>query len=112
MKIYGNESNEKLLEELRDRIKARRIAMSISQEELALESGVSLRTITNLEKGSNVSLSSLISVLRVLRIIENLDVLVPEDKINPFDLIKLDNGRKKVSKKKNNNSTWKWGDEK
>ena len=87
--------------------------MSITQKDLAKESGVSLGTIMNTENGDNVSLNNLISILRVIRVVDNLDSLIPQKKSNPMDILDLGHNRKRVSKSnKNNDSDWKWGDEK
>ena len=113
MKIYGMETNEIILKEIGSRLKSRRIALSITQSDLAKESGVSLGTIMNAENGDNVSLNNLISILRVIRVVENLDMLIPQKKSNPMDILDLGHNRKRVSKsKKSNDSDWKWGDEK
>ena len=112
MKIYGNESNDVIIKEIGTRIKERRIALEITQKELSVESGVSLRMINNVENGSNVSLDNLISILRVLRVAENLDLLIAESRINPFDVVELGRRRKRVYPKENQESSqWKWGDE-
>jgi len=112
MKIYGIETNEVILKEIGDRIKMRRINLSITQRDLALESGVSLRTIINAESGGNISMKNIISILRVLRIVENLDLLIPESKTNPIEIFELGHRRRRVSKSsKKGDSNWKWGDE-
>ena len=112
MKIYGNESNDVIINEIGKRIKERRIALGITQKELSVESGVSLRMINNVENGSNVSLDNLISILRVLRVAENLDLLIAESRVNPFDVVELGGRRKRVYHKEDKESSpWKWGDE-
>lgn len=112
MKIHGNESNDVIINEIGTRIKERRIALGVTQKELSVESGVSLRMINNVENGSNVSLDNLISILRVLRVAENLDLLIDESRVNPFDVVELGRRRKRVyPKEKQESSQWKWGDE-
>jgi transcriptional regulator with XRE-family HTH domain len=113
MKIFGNESNEIISKEIGQRIKSRRIEISMTQEELSLESGVSLRTIVNIENGKNVAFQNIISVLRAIKLSENLDLLVPKHVPNPFDLIELGHPRERASKKGLKKSpSWSWGDEK
>lgn len=113
MKIYGNETNEIILKEIGKRIKSRRVSLAITQEEMSQESGVSLRTIVNIEGGRNVSFNNLISVLRVTKVSENLNLLVPESKTDPFDIIELGHKRSRVSKREetDKDSNWIWGDE-
>ncbi len=107
------ENNNVLLNEIGLRIKAKRIAMNMTQADLALESGASLRTITKVESGSNISLIHLIAILRALRIAANLDLLIPETKTNPIEILDFGKKRQRASRKKGSNtSTWKWGDEK
>lgn len=113
MKINGRQSNEMILQELGDRIQKRRIAMAITQKEIAVESGISERTIINAEGGENISLKHLIGILRVLRITENLNLLIEENRTDPIEMMTLGHQRKRVSKSESKkNSPWKWGDEK
>lgn len=67
--------------------------MGLKQSDVAMESGVGLTTIGKIESGQPVSVALLISVLRTLGLLENLDLLVPETKISPMQMLKLQ-GRK------------------
>ena len=79
---------------------------------MASKSGVSLRTIGGFENGENISLNNLISILRVLRILQELNLFIPDVKTNPEDVLNLGHSRKRVSSvKTNRKSPWKWGDE-
>lgn len=73
--------------------------MGITQNELAKHSGLSLKTISNIERGKDVKFSMIISVLRSLNILENLDGLVPEAIVRPIDYLLLDKSRQRVRKK-------------
>jgi len=109
MIIQGFETNSEIIKEIGHRLKARRIALSISQKELATESGVSQRTISGFENGENISLDNLLSILRVLRLLQNVDLLFPEKKVNPFDVLNLGHSRKRVSSKRTDkDSSWQW----
>ena len=111
MRIHGFETNDIILKEIGGRIKSRRISLSMTQKKLALESGVSLRTIINLENGDSTSFNNLVSVLRAIKLIDNLELLIPEIKINPFDVLELGHKRKRVTKSTEiDKSTWKWGE--
>ncbi len=110
MKYRGTQSNQVILEELGNRIRDNRIAREISQNQLSEKTGVSVRTIQNVESGKSISLANLISILRVLRLVENLDLLIPEQKVNPYDMLNIGKRRQRVSKKIKKD-TWKWGDE-
>lgn len=109
MKIQGFETNSQIIDEIGKRIKARRIALNLTQSDLANESGVSLRTISGFENGDNISLDNLISILRVLRMLQEINGLFPEKKVNPFDVLELGHSKKRVYRKRvQNNPTWKW----
>lgn len=82
-------SNPAILAKLGARIKDARLRKSITQEELALSAGVSSLTVANIEKGKSVTLSMLLGVLRSLGLLENLENLIPEAKISPLQLKKL-----------------------
>lgn len=111
MKIHSVSINEVVLKEVGIRVKNRRISMGLTQKELAEEADVALKTISNLENGANVSLFNLVSVLRVLRLLDNINLLIPVTKFNPFDVLELGKKRERVRKsKKEEPSVWKWGD--
>ena len=76
MKINANaNANEKsILIELGHRIKQNRIALNITQAELAKRCGISLSTETRIESG----IDNYIKILKGLNVLENLDVLIPE----------------------------------
>ena len=57
MKIVFFSSTNEVLSEIGSRMKAARIAMSITQKEMAEMTNLSLRTISNLEAGKDVSFS-------------------------------------------------------
>ena len=78
MKITILSSNEQVLAELGARIRAARIDTPLTQAELAERAGLSPYTVANLERGHDVNLGSLLSVLRALDMLENADALVPE----------------------------------
>lgn len=82
-------SDPAIMVELGKRLKATRLRRNITQQELALRSGISLLSIQNLEKGQSVTLATLIKVLRMLQLIPNLDILVPESPVSPIELLKL-----------------------
>ena len=82
-------SNPAVLMRIGQRIKETRIRQCITQEELATVSGVSSLTVANIEKGKSVSLLLFISVLRSLGLLENLEQLVPEIRVSPIELKKL-----------------------
>ena len=81
-------SDTAILKRLGTRLKAYRIARGMKQQELAAESGVGVSTIAKIENGQSVALSLFVSVMRTLGLLENLDLLVPEQEPSPLELLK------------------------
>ena len=115
MKITFYSSTSEVLSELGSRIKAARIAMSATQKEMAELTNLSLRTISNLENGKDVSFSTVIDVLRALGQLQSLELMVPEQGLRPSEIMAMGKPRERVRKKKKDriktDSSWKWGDE-
>jgi transcriptional regulator with XRE-family HTH domain len=86
MDWYGI-ADAQVASELGKRIKATRLRKKLSQAEVAERAGISKFTIGQMENGKNTSLSSLIAVLRVLKLLENFDSLVPEIMVSPVELL-------------------------
>ena len=73
----------------------------MKQQELAAESGVGVSTIAKIENGQSVAFSLLVSILRTLGLLENLDLLVPEQKPSPLELLRTQGKQvKRVRSKK------------
>ena len=87
--MWKEMSDPAILERIGKRIKNTRIRQELTQEELAKLSGISVLTLINIEKGKSVSMVLFISVMRTLGLLENLELLVPEIKISPVVLKKL-----------------------
>jgi len=85
---WNSLSNTNVIQEIGARLKKQRINKKMTQQQLAEKAGVSLFTIAQIERGKSVSLSMLVAVLRVLRLLDNLDLLLPESKISPVALMK------------------------
>ena len=101
MKITFSSSNAEVMKETGRRIKSERIAKSMTQGEMAEATGLSLRTISNLEGGKDVSFSTLIEVLRALGRVQGLDVLLPEQTIRPSQIAELGKARERASRRRN-----------
>jgi transcriptional regulator with XRE-family HTH domain len=86
---WNSLSNSEIIIELSRRIKNHRIKKRLTQQELANRAGVSLFTVAQIEKGNSVSFSTLIAILRVLRLLENLEMLFPEIELSPIEMMKL-----------------------
>lgn len=114
VKIDYFSSTQEVLKEIGRRIKKTRIAMSVTQEEMAERTALSKRTISNLETGKDVSLSTLIDILRAENLLQNMDLITPDEGIRPSQIVALGKMRERVRNGKQpgtGKTEWKWGDE-
>jgi transcriptional regulator with XRE-family HTH domain len=82
-------SNTAIVQEIGKRIKAYRIEKRFTQQDLAIRAGVSLFTLTKIERGKPVSIIMLLAVLRGLRLLDNLELFLPEISISPIKMLEL-----------------------
>jgi Predicted transcriptional regulators len=86
MDWYGM-TDAAIVAELGKRIKETRAKKRFSQVEVANRSGLSVFTISQIETGKNTSLLSLVAVMRVLKLLENIEDLIPKQTISPVSLL-------------------------
>lgn len=115
MPIQYYSSTGEVLVELGRRLKAARIAASMTQKEMAERTRLSQRTISNLETGKDVSFSTVIEVLRELGQLRSLELMLPEQGPRPSQLVALGKPRERARRRKDEQAEaapgWKWGDE-
>lgn len=112
MKITGHESEWAILKELGKRIKEHRIALNMTQMELAKKCNISISTETRIENGDDSKMSNYIRIMEALGILENLDVLIPEAKPDYKAIFEERPARKRVrTGNKQTKSTWVWGED-
>ena len=85
-------TNTDLMRLLAKRIRAYRLAARISQQEMAVGSGVSKSTICRFEQGQNVNLTlgNFISLLRVVGQERRIEELLPELPVPPMALKQIE----------------------
>ncbi len=111
---YMESGNSRQIEQsLCKRLEALRLARNITQQQLADEAGVSLRTIGRMEKGLGVSLDTFLRVLIALRLQGNLDALLPDPQIRPMERIGRRGKERKRARPKvtENQAPWDWGED-
>lgn len=90
MKITHQLSDASVLQELGTRLAAVRLAQNLTQAQLAEQAGISKRTLERLEAGAVATqLSTLLRVLRVLGLHDQLQQLVPEPVLSPLQQLQL-----------------------
>ena len=103
MELYALTDNM-ILEKIGENIKRMRLEHNISQKELAGSAGVAISSIAALERGENVSLKTLIPLLRALNSLHMLSDFLKEPEVSPIEYAKqLDSQktRKRASVTKN-----------
>ena len=86
--INSGMSDRAILRELGKRLKRRRLDRNITQQELADRAGLSRPTVSDIERGNPASLLTLIPILRVLDLLEELNAFLPLPLPSPLQLAK------------------------
>ncbi len=115
MSFSEKNSDSVILEELGQRIAQHRLNRNLTQEALAKEAGMSLRTLVRIEQGYPAQTTNIVRLLRILKLLENLDLLIPEPPTSPLQQLKMQGKqRKRASSKSNSVETdepWSWDDD-
>jgi len=99
------------IEELGRRIKAYRVMMEKSQQELSDLTGVSKRSISRLEQGDSVQTDNLFKILLALGLGDHIELLVPDQTKRPSYYLGKTDSRPERVRKKTKKKNFKWGDE-
>ncbi|MEY4641052.1 MAG: hypothetical protein RLZZ227_1046 [Pseudomonadota bacterium] len=82
-------SDTSVLLELGQRLAQLRLNRNLTQQALAREAGISLRTLHRIESGEPSQTANLVRLLRALGLLDNLEALVPEAPASPMQQLKL-----------------------
>jgi len=109
---FHTASSEQIEAALCDRLEQIRLSRNITQQKLADEAGVSLRTIVRLVQGEGVSMDTFIRVLIALGIQDNLETLLPDPSVRPVERVGLGKERKRARPRPADEkpAQWAWGD--
>ena len=86
---WNSLSNMAIMQEIGKRLKEYRLKKRYTQQELAEQAGISVFSVAQIERGNAVSVSILLPVLRVLRLLDNLELLLPEMGPSPVEMLRL-----------------------
>ena len=100
---FENLTPNAIAKELGDRIKTARLNANLTQKALANKAGVSLKAVTNGEKGKS-TLESMIAILIALELTEQLNLFIPKQEISPVQLMELKGKERKRATSSNKNS--------
>ena len=84
MDFVSLNTDERILSELGNRLARYRLNRDLTQAALAERAGVSLPTITRLEAGHSVQLTTWVRILRALDLLERLDAMLPRPPQSPL----------------------------
>jgi transcriptional regulator with XRE-family HTH domain len=115
MKIALNFTDEALLKLIGERLARLRLTKNLTQQQLAEQAGLGLRTVQRLELGAAATqLSGFVRVCRVLGLMERFETLVPEEAASPMAQLKMQSRkRQRATGKKAAAGTpkkWTWGE--
>lgn len=89
MKIDSTMTDEAVLRLVGERLSGLRLARNLTQQQVAEQAGLGLRTVQRLELGAAATqLSGFIRVCRVLGLVENLETFIPEPVVSPMAQLK------------------------
>lgn len=107
-------TDESVLKELGERLARRRLDVRLTQAGLAMQAGVSKRTVERLEAGGSIQVVTLIRILRALDLLGGLDEWIPKAGPRPMDLLKMRGKvRQRVRESRkpvNTPEKWTWGE--
>jgi len=122
MRFIEEMSDDTMVGLIGSRLTSFRLAQDLTQEQVAKEAGIGIRTLQRMEAGEVATrLSNFVGVCRVLGLASRFEMLLPEVPVSPMDQLKLQ-GKKRErasgtktpvpTKLMEEPNTWKWGDEK
>lgn len=114
MQINNMLSDAIILVEIGQRLSQQRIALGLTQADLAEQAGVSKRTVERVESGASTQLATMIRIMRVLNLLDTLNQSIPETGPRPIDLLKMKGKqRQRATSKKRTakiSEKWSWDD--
>lgn len=116
MKMNPQMTDETVLKLIGERLAGLRLARNLTQQQLAEQAGLGLRTVQRLELGAAATqLSGFIRICRVLGLVEHLETLIPESAMSPMAQLKMQ-GRKRrratgEKPPRDQKKIWTWSDE-
>ena len=125
MRVQYSASDVSILQRLGERLSQHRLALNLSQEQVAEQAGVGIRTVQRMESGEAATqLSSFVRVCRALGLLERLEAMLPEPAASPIAQLKLQGrGRQRASRPRGSESSrvaestpgepkkpWQWGE--
>jgi transcriptional regulator with XRE-family HTH domain len=115
MKFDEKMTDEALLKLIGERLARLRLAKNLTQQQLAEQAGLGLRTVQRLDLGAAATqLSGFVRVCRVLGLVERFETFVPEEAASPMAQLKRQSRKRQRATGKKASSgkpkKWTWGE--
>ncbi len=94
-------SDKALAETIGKFVQHHRLDQNKTQHDVSEAAGISRSTLSLLERGEKVSLSSLMQVLRILDLLHIMNVFKVNDEISPIEYVKLQKNKRQRARSKN-----------
>ncbi|MFC2187009.1 helix-turn-helix domain-containing protein [Peijinzhouia sedimentorum] len=98
-------SDKALIAHIGEFVKYQRMEQNKTQDELATAAGISRSTLSLLERGETVTISTLIQVLRVLDQLQVMNAFAIRESISPLALAKLQKDKRQRARGKSAKKT-------
>jgi transcriptional regulator with XRE-family HTH domain len=114
MKIDSKMTDDALMRWVGERLSGLRLARNLTQQQLAEQAGLGLRTVQRLELGAAATqLSGFLRVCRVLGLVERFETLIPEETAGPMAQLKQQGRKRRRATGKKVTAEpkqWTWGE--
>ncbi len=84
--ITGQTTDDEILHELGERLRAYRLQQNLTVAEVAERAGLNPNTVVNAEAGKNSRLTTILRLLRVYGRIEATNAFLPPPQVSPLQL--------------------------
>tara|TARA_R110002096_G_scaffold135456_2_gene287435 strand:- start:380132 stop:380485 length:354 start_codon:yes stop_codon:yes gene_type:complete len=95
-------SDKALLSKIGEFVKHHRLQQNRSQSDVAKSASLSRSTLSLLERGEKINLSSLLQVLRVLDLLHIMEIFEIEEEISPIEYAKIQKKKRQRSRHSGN----------
>lgn len=89
MRISATSTTAEILHEIGARLQASRLQQNMTAARLARRAGVSLRSVARAESGENISLETMIKMLRAADRLGALESFLPAPLVSPLQLVAM-----------------------
>ena len=97
-------SDSAIISAIGEYIKHVRLEQNKTQAQVAKDAGINRWTLSQIENGESITLTSLIQILRVLDVLHILNIFTIEEKISPIEYAKLKEKKRRRARFNNKKS--------